>query len=87
MGLPIIFKGDKTSHGGTVLQGFNEVTFMGIPTAGVGHLVSCPKCKGIYPIVTGTPQISYCGVSIAVEGMKTACGAKLISSQVNLTLL
>jgi len=79
--LALILKGDKTTHGGTVLEGFEQVTCLGIPVAGVGHKVACPMCKGIFPIREGTPQTSFSGVAVAVEGMETACGAKLIASQ------
>lgn len=79
--LAVILKGDKTSHGGTVLEGFEQVTHDGTPVAGIGHVVSCPACEGVFPIVAGTPHISFCGVNLAVEGMQTACGAKLIASQ------
>lgn len=77
----VILKGDKTSHGGIVLEGFEQVTHVEIPVAGIGHLVSCPTCEGIFPIVGGTPHISFCGVNLAVEGMQTECGARLIASQ------
>ncbi|MCS3604097.1 putative Zn-binding protein involved in type VI secretion [Buttiauxella sp. BIGb0471] len=80
-GIPIIMKGDKTSHGGTVIEGFDGITWQGLPVAGVGHMVTCPLCEGKFPIVAGTPQMTYCGVSVAVQDMKTACGAKLIPSQ------
>lgn len=79
--LAVILKGDKTSHGGTVLEGFEQVTHNGIAVAGIGHLVSCPACKGVFPIVDGTAQVSFCGVNLAVDGMQTACGARLIASQ------
>ena len=79
--LPVILKGDKTTHGGTVLEGFEQVTCLEIPVAGIGHKVACPMCKGIFPIMEGTPQISFSGVAVAVEGMETACGAKLMASK------
>ncbi|EHR3391387.1 PAAR domain-containing protein [Salmonella enterica] len=82
MGLKsVILKGDKTSHGGTVQEGFLSLTYANIPVSGIGHLVSCPKCEGIYPIVEGTKSATLNGVQVAVEGMKTACGAILIASQ------
>ncbi|MGX5027056.1 PAAR domain-containing protein [Enterobacter asburiae] len=77
----VILKGDKTSHGGTVQEGFSNLTYTSIPVAGVDHLVSCPKCEGIYPVVEGTESATWSGVLVAVEGMKTACGATLIASQ------
>lgn len=79
--LAVILKGDKTTHGGTVLEGFEQVSCLDISVAGVGHQVSCPMCKGTFPIIEGTPQVTFNGIALAVEGMKTACGAKLIASQ------
>jgi len=79
--IPVIRKGDKTSHGGTVLEGLNDVPVLGIPIACKGHMVSCPKCKGTYPIIDGIEYAPVKGKFPALEGMKTACGASLISSQ------
>ncbi|WP_133052251.1 PAAR domain-containing protein, partial [Gilliamella apis] len=45
------------------------------------HMVLCPLCKGTFPIVEGVESTSVHGKYPAVEGMKTACGAKLIASQ------
>lgn len=81
MAKAVILKGDKTSHGGTVQEGFSNLTYAGTPVTGVGHLVSCPKCEGIYPVVEGTESATWSGTLVAVEGMKTACGATLIASQ------
>ncbi|RQT01977.1 PAAR domain-containing protein [Burkholderia contaminans] len=41
----------------------------------------CPKCQGAYPIVQGSSQYSIEGRAVALDGMKTACGASLIASQ------
>ncbi|MGF6190645.1 PAAR domain-containing protein, partial [Serratia sp. 2723] len=45
-GKAVILQGDKTSHGGVVLQGSSVMQFCGTNVALVGHLVSCPQCKG-----------------------------------------
>lgn len=47
----------------------------------IGHKVSCPKCKGTFPIVEGALTTSFYGKGVALAGMKTACGAILIASQ------
>lgn len=78
--LEIIRKGDSTDHGGTVLEGFPQTNLNGSPMAGVGHQVSCPRCKGVFPIVEGRPVYKVDGTSVALHGMKTACGASLIAS-------
>ncbi|WP_233827629.1 PAAR domain-containing protein [Paraburkholderia sp. ZP32-5] len=73
--------GDKTSHGGTVIEGFPEMQCYGKPIAGLGHAVTCPKCSGHHQIVEGVASFSFKGTPIALEGMKTSCGAVLIASQ------
>ncbi|MDH0091463.1 MULTISPECIES: PAAR domain-containing protein [Achromobacter] len=79
----IIRKGDKTDHGGLVLEGFEHANFNGRPVAGVGHMVSCPTCKGIFAIAEGSGAFNIGGVPIALQGMKTTCGASLIASNPN----
>ena len=77
----IIRLGDKTSHNGTVLEGYQDNICMGKPIAAVGHKVSCPKCPGTHTIVEGARSFFVMGVNVAVEGMKTSCGAVLVASQ------
>jgi len=77
----VICKGDRTSHGGRVLEGNPNVTTGGRPIAQLGHATICPLCKGKFPIVEGVPTHTYGGKPTAVEGMRTACGATLIASQ------
>lgn len=78
---PIIRLGDPTSHGGVVIEAFPTLNIYGKPAAGIGHLVSCPKCKGSFPIVAGASNSTFMGKNIALEGMLTACGAVLIATQ------
>jgi uncharacterized Zn-binding protein involved in type VI secretion len=77
----IIRMGDPTSHHGIVIEGFLTNICMGKPIAGVGHKVHCPLCKGDFPIVEGVRNSLMMGLNIAVEGMKTSCGAVLIATQ------
>lgn len=77
----IIRKGDSTSHGGTVLEGSPTDICMGKPISFIGHKVHCPKCRGDFPIVEGVMTATFYGKGVAVAGMKTSCGAKLIASQ------
>lgn len=82
MSLPWIVKGDKTSHGGTVIEGEPAFSTHGKPVAVVGHLATCPKCKGgPFPIVSGSPDFICDGRPVARHGDVTACGASLMSSQ------
>lgn len=76
----IIRLGDSTSHGGVVLEAFSQTNLNGKPIAGVGHKVSCPLCKGIFPITEGSSTYTVDGTPVALHGMKTACGASLIAS-------
>ena len=75
----IIRLGDKTSHGGVVIEGSPSDICMGKPIAFVGHKVQCPKCKGVFPIVEGAPVTTFYGKGVALAGMRTACGATLIA--------
>ena len=77
----IIRLGDKTSHGGTVLEGSPTDICMGKPIAFIGHQTHCPKCKGTYPIREGVLTTTFYGKGVAVAGMKTACGAVLLAGQ------
>lgn len=83
MTFAFIREGDSTDHGGTVLSSDAITTVNGVRIAFVGTMVSCPKCKGVFPIVTTkNPGMSFGGnKNAAFEGDKTACGATLISSQ------
>ncbi|MEN7431220.1 PAAR domain-containing protein [Chromobacterium sp. TRC.1.1.SA] len=85
-GKAIIREGDSTSHGGTVVEAFATLTVYGKNAAGVGHQVSCPKCKGSFPIVQGAANYTFMGKNVAVEGMQTSCGAVLIASQGQATI-
>jgi uncharacterized Zn-binding protein involved in type VI secretion len=73
--------GDTTSHGGTVVEGFPSMQCYGKQVAGLGHAVTCPQCSGHHRIVEGVASFSVNGTPIALEGMKTSCGAVLIASQ------
>lgn len=80
-GRPIIRVGDKTTHGGTVMEGYSSYSIDGRAAAGLGHNVDCPKCNGAFPIIEGAPSFAVGDSLVALEGMKTACGAALIASQ------
>ncbi|CAD5106666.1 PAAR domain-containing protein [Zestomonas carbonaria] len=76
----IIRLGDATDHGGTVIEAFSQTNLNGKPMAGVGHMVSCPQCKGVFPIAEGSSLYKVDGIPVALDGMQTACGARLIAS-------
>ncbi len=82
MGRPFIVLGDKTDHGGEVIEASGATETHGKRMARVGDKVTCPK-KGhsTTEIVTGDPTMIIDGKAAARHGDKTACGATLISSQ------
>lgn len=65
---PVIRKGDKTSHGGTVLEGVETFPVLGIPVACEGHMVACPLCHGTYPIVEGVATFTIEGKNQQLRG-------------------
>jgi uncharacterized Zn-binding protein involved in type VI secretion len=78
----LIVLGDKTSHGGTVIEASAESSIGNSPIARMGDKVSCPrKGHGTCPIVTGDATCLIDGKPAAREGDVTSCGAQLISSQ------
>ena len=78
--------GDKTSHGGTVIQASAYTYSGGIQVARVGDMVQCPKKgHGTCPIVSGDITLIIDGKPVARHGDKTSCGASLIASQQNST--
>lgn len=82
MGRPFIVLGDKTDHGGEVIEASGMTDTHGKRIARVGDKVTCPK-KGhrTTEIVTGDSTMMIDGKAAARHGDQTACGAKLISSQ------
>ncbi|MFP5391575.1 MAG: PAAR domain-containing protein [Gammaproteobacteria bacterium] len=82
MSLPLIVMGDRTSHGGTVISADLTFDINGKCVARVGDLTVCPKCKGTFPITSGASDlVDGAGNAYARHMDETACGAKLISSQ------
>lgn len=79
--LQIIRKGDKTTHGGTVLTASEEMKFGGIGVARKGDTVSCPMpFHGVTIIIEGNPNYLDNGIPVAFHGHKCGCGCTLISS-------
>ncbi|WP_332876305.1 PAAR domain-containing protein [Massilia sp. S19_KUP03_FR1] len=82
----IITVGDKTDHGGTVINGSPAQDIQGRAIARLGDQVNCPqfypggKPHGVNKIITAHPAVTINGVPIAVEGCVTECGCTLIGS-------
>jgi uncharacterized Zn-binding protein involved in type VI secretion len=80
MSKPFIVLGDKTDHGGTVISAspFSDIGGKGM--ARTGDKVTCPRCKGVFSIVTGQLDMIVDGQPAAVHGDKTSCGATLLAT-------
>lgn len=82
MSRKFIVLGDRTSHGGTVIEASGSSTSGEVRIARVGDNVTCPKKgHGTCAIISGDPAVIVDGKAVAREGDKTACGAVLIASQ------
>ena len=78
-----IRSGDKTSCGGTVLEGDHRLTMFGIAHAREGDKVSCGRSSQIYRILGGVSYISSHGRQVAgtLDSFSSCpCGALLIPS-------
>lgn len=82
MSKPFIVIGDKTSHGGVVIEGAPTTDTGGLRIARVGDKVSCRRHSGTIVITSGDPTCIIEGQPAARHGDKTSCGATLIASQV-----
>lgn len=77
---PVIRLGDKTSHGGTVLEASPHSDSGGIGIARLGDKTSCP-IHGNGTIASGDMTMIVDGKPVARHGDKTSCGALLIAGQ------
>ena len=78
----MIVLGDKTDHGGEVIEASGVTDTHGRRIARVGDKVHCPKKgHGITVITTGDMTMVVDGQPVAYHGCKTSCGATLIASQ------
>lgn len=78
----LILLGDKTSHGGTVIETSAESSIGAIRIARLGDMTARPiPGHGVNPIVTGDTTLLVDGKPGARMSDMTACGAVLIASQ------
>lgn len=84
----MIVLGDKTDHGGEVIEASGVTDTHGKYIARIGDRVTCPKKGhgGTTVIVSGDMTMVIDGKAVAFHGCKTACGATLISSQMVTTV-
>lgn len=79
-----IVKGDRTSHGGQVVECTSRRSIDGLLVARVGDLVRCPRCNRMTKIVTSRfPQVTDNGVPSAFDLDTTDCGAVLYARHNN----
>lgn len=83
MSRPLILIGDRTDHGGVVIEASPSSDVLGVRIARIGDRVTCPRRGhgGETIIATGDPTCIIDGRPAARHGDKTACGATLLSSQ------
>ena len=83
MSRPVIVTGDRTGHGGVVIEGAPLTDTHGKSIARVGDRVTCPKegHGGVTIIATGDSTLIIDGRPVARHGDTTSCGAMLLSSQ------
>ncbi|MNE20961.1 PAAR motif protein [compost metagenome] len=75
---------DKSSGGGTVLNGSSSMRFSGVGVGRVGDEVDCPiPGHGRTVISEGNAAFKDNGVPVAFDGHRCACGCVLISSMPN----
>jgi uncharacterized Zn-binding protein involved in type VI secretion len=77
---PLIRLGDKTSHGGAVVEASPHSSTGGIGIARMGDKATCPM-HGMTSIASGDNTLIVDGKPAARHGDKTACGATLIAGQ------
>ena len=77
---PLITVGDKTSHGGVVIESSQQSDTGGKGIARMGDKTTCPM-HGPNPIISGDSTLIVDGKPAARHGDKTACGATLIAGQ------
>ena len=77
---PLIRLGDKTSHGGSVIEASPHSDIDGVAIARMGDKTVCP-IHGTSPIISGDATLIVDGKPAARNGDKTGCGAVLIAGQ------
>jgi uncharacterized Zn-binding protein involved in type VI secretion len=83
---PFVVLGDKTTHGGTVVSADYTSDIHGKYMARVGDMVTCRRCKGVFAITSGAPDmVDGQGRGYARHGDAVACGARLIAGQATAT--
>lgn len=76
-----VLLGDTTTHSGEVISASSTLSVNGKAVALVGDKVSCPlPGHGVNAIVEGTDQWSEDGRAVVVDGCRSECGCRVVSS-------
>lgn len=79
-GRGVIRLGDRTNHGGQVIQASSGTIVMGKAAALAEDMTHCPKCKGEFALKPAAAGAKCMGRLYAYHDDVTECGAKLITS-------
>lgn len=79
-GRGVIRLGDKTDHGGQVINASSATVVMGKAAAIAADMTHCPQCKGNFAIKPDGAGASHKGRAYAYHDDVTECVAKLITS-------
>lgn len=71
-----IVVGDPTSSGGSVITASPFTDIDGIPVSRVTDQATCPRHKGVYPIVDGDPTMIIDGHPVALHGSSWPAAAR-----------
>ncbi|WP_339498334.1 PAAR domain-containing protein [Pseudomonas silesiensis] len=82
---PIIVLNDPTSEGGRVVEGSPATFINGLAIARAGDRVSCPH--GDCTIGSGDDTLLDDDKAVARDGDLTACGARLVATQRDTSVL
>ncbi|TWI03448.1 putative Zn-binding protein involved in type VI secretion [Luteimonas cucumeris] len=76
-----IVVGDATSSGGRVITGSPVADIDGMPVSRVSDRATCPRHKGVFPIVDGDITLVVDGQPVALHGSSLACGCRVLTAQ------
>lgn len=82
MGQPVARQGDAISHGGTIIEGSQNVLTNGKRTARIGDKVLCALHQ-LQTIATGSRTVLVNGRGIARKGDAISCGATIVQGSAN----
>ncbi|MCA8253238.1 PAAR domain-containing protein [Burkholderia sp. AU31624] len=74
----LVYEGDATSHGGTILSGSDRIKVKGRRAARIGDKVSC-LIHGDNEIFEGSGRLKDGATPLSRDGDHTRCGAELIA--------